>query len=95
MKSEVVALYAARAAAVADEWVKLAESRVRAAAAVSKRSDAELAALATFGIPGDLCNDQAHAALALLRARRGELDTMHPAHVVRAAETLAVLEATA
>lgn len=62
---------------------------LRAEAAHSKRTDAELAAIATFGVPGDLCHDQATAAAALLRARRGTLDEMHPALVARAAQTLA------
>ena len=72
---------------------QLVIDRIAAAALRSKRTDAALADVATYGVPGDLCNDQATAALALLRARQGKLDEMHPAHVERAAITLAELNA--
>ena len=61
---------------------------LRIAAQRDGRTDAELQAVATWGVPGDLCNDQAHVALALLRARQGKLDEMHPAHVARAVAVL-------
>lgn len=66
---------------------------LRGEAAKSKKTDDDLAAIATFGVPGDLCHDQATAAAALLRARRGTLDEMHPALVARAVGTLQELAA--